>query len=325
MQRREPAYSKFRQDLSDRNVINLNRVLEGYDGLGCEYITKRDVDTYQDLVGGSSEAGLVIAGSVALEIASKPENTEAQKLEWLTNANDNWSSVIDKGSRLGHISNFVIESAMQKSSLPSYMSLLLNSELPNTKVMQKYYADLCSVGNCMYDKFQNDYAQRESDTFNSKPEVIKRIRLAGLIGELAVTMLFQRFVRNELGDKEQVALPSLFSQDRGINRNRGSTEVRAWDVTVFQQFDHDDIETPYLIQVKTTKNHPKKDKFHYTKDISMLHIKEDLAINDQEERRGFSPIHIIADLLSEQEGSDSPSTKTRLDQRTDKLLDVIND
>ncbi len=325
MQRREPAYSKFKRDLSDRNVINLNRVLEGYDGLSCDSITKRDIDTHLDLVETGSEAGLVIAGSVALEIASKPKNTEAQKLEWLTNANDNWSSIIDRGSKLGNISNYVIESAVKKSSLPSYMSILLNNELPNTKVRQKYYTDLCSIGIGMYNKFQNDYSQRESDTFNNKSEVIKRIRLAGLIGELAVTMLFQRFVRNELGDKEQIALTSLFSQDRGINRSRGSTEIRAWDVTIFQQFDHDDIETPYLIQVKTTKNHPKKEKFQYTSDISMLHIKEDLAINDQEVQRGFSPIHIVADLLSEQEGSDSPSTKTRLDQRTDKLLDVIND
>lgn len=325
MQRREPAYSKFRQDLYDRNIINLNRVLEGYDGLSCDSITKRDIDTHHDLVESGSEAGLVIAGSVALEIASKPENTEAQRLEWLTNASDNWSSVMDKGSRLGYVSNFVIESAMHKSSLPSYMSLLLNRELPNTKVMQKYYVDLCSVGIGMYDKFQYDYSQRESDTFNNKSGVTKRIRLAGLIGELAVTMLFQRFVRNELGDKEEVALPSLFSQDRGLNRNRGSAEVRAWDITVFQQFGHDNVETPYLIQVKTTKNHPKKDKFHYASDISMVHIKEDLAINGQEQQRGFSPIHIISDLLSEQEGSDSPSTKTRLNQRTNKLLDTIND
>jgi len=322
MKHDNPSFGRYVADSNRQNVHSLGKIIDSYDGLAHEYITDRDVRAHQDLVENGNDLSLRIAGAVALDIASKPQNSEQEILTWIDQANTDWQKVIDSNVRVKSFSIEAIKSSIQQQSLPSYLTILLNKELPNKEIRDRYYEGLCDVSTISNSKIRQAIIDKRE--VNSKDNLNQLLHLSGIIGELAVTLLMQRFIRHELADEEQLALPSRFSEDRGIRRKRGSPIVTAWDVSIFQQFTDEDIEMPYKIQVKTTWNHHKQDKFSYTDDISSVFIKEDLAITTKEQQYGFSPSFIISDILAEQEGSHTAQTTNRLNSRTEKLLDAIN-
>lgn len=323
MHQREPSHHKYVQQLSDQRIVNIGQALNMYTGFENDYLVDRDIKAHSSLVHRGSDLSLFLAGSMALDIASKCKLSIDERSNWIDEARHSWQEVLDNGERLGRLSNSTIESSIALSSLSSYASILLNNQLPNQKLRDKYFGRLCETGRISYEKWEQ--IKSVNPNYDTKELRDRRIRLSGIIGELSILMLLNRFIKYELDDQEQIALPSRLTEDRGINRRKGSSLVNAWDVSLFQQFEGYDIEMPNKIQVKTTSKNSNSNHFAYQSDIANVYIKEDLAITAKEQQYGFSPSIIISDILAEQEGSHTTQITNRLDNRTEKLLDVIND
>ncbi len=318
-----PFSQKPAHPLTNRGILSHGSLLNSYSGLEVDVLTDRDVEIYDALQDSGSALSLYLAGAVALDIASKRSLSDTERLGWITNASDSWRQILDTSTITGGVSHFTVDSSIRLSALPSYTSILLNNELPTEKIRTKYYKDLCLIGGLACKKWQESVQAREQH-FDTKLSRDNRIRLAGTIGELAVLMLYQRFIKQELGDKEQLALTSRLTEDRGIGRNGGSYEVTAWDISVFQQFNEENIEMPYKIQVKTSDKNKAQRSFRYSDDVSVVVIKKDLALTPDEQENGFSPSQIICDILAEQENSNTSATNRRLEERTEKLLDKVD-
>lgn len=151
------------------------------------------------------------------------------------------------------------------------------------------------------------------------------------MAELAILMLHQRWTLENLDDGSQLALPSRFTEDHGINhRHRGSASITAWDVSVFQQLDDDDpITIPYKIQVKSKSqrngDHPAH--YEYTDDISVVCPQEDLLVTHREAReQRINAGKILYQLRLDHEGEgNTPALKEILIRRSDTLLDLIDE
>jgi len=315
MRQREPNFQKYIQTSSSISPPGVIRLIDDYRSIDSGTVTERDCTIVENLTKNGSDLGLYYAGAIALDIASREMLDRDERVTWLLQAYNNWSRINENTLRTGNLTALAINSVMHQAALPSYQAILTAGSLPKREARSAMYLRLMGLGRMSITRLA-ELAGPEA----SIARIDERKDLAGTIGELSVLLLMQRFARQELDDKEQITLPSRFSEDRGKKRHRGSTIVNAWDLSVFQQFSSSDqIEMPYRIQVKTRENNHNP-HYEYGKGISLVRIREDLSLSSDEHRNNSLGIKIIKELLDE---SNSSATTETLNARTELLLDKI--
>ncbi|MFO0920256.1 MAG: hypothetical protein U0451_01130 [Candidatus Saccharimonadales bacterium] len=315
MRHREPSYNKFQEQVGMHRVHNL---VNDYTNATTRVVADRDEHIFSELVKQGSDEALFNAGALALDVASKSSIDDAERIYWLQRANQSWSRISAKVSKTGNLTHGAVNSAIHHATLPAYQVMLLSETLPDFKVRNRMYDNLCQIGECAIGKF-SELTTQERTRLN----IERQMRLAGTIGELSILLMLQRFARNKLNNREQLTLPSRLSEDNGINRRAGSPIAKAWDINIFQQFDTDDIiDNPFKIQVKTRKPRHQK-HYSYNDEITLVHIREDLFVADKENHDKLSPLTIIRELIHDYRGSATKTLLRRLDNRTEKLLDIL--
>lgn len=170
----------------------------------------------------------------------------------------------------------------------------------------------------------SELAERQRAEAHNDQQVVSGY--TGVLAEVATLLLGQRFARRQGISEDWWPRITTIAGDRGeTTRNIPSTyrsPVQRWDIDILQpEYTHKQITTAYQVQVKSSPLASSCGPT-YASNIIKLEAFPDLALSSTE--RNVS-VPILKELDAEM-SSPGYSTKAavRLDQRTEKLLDVID-
>ncbi len=144
--------------------------------------------------------------------------------------------------------------------------------------------------------------------------------MSGMIGEIAVLALLQRFAIREIGSNTFSPILSMLREDR--RNNHGSTINHGWDISVFTQLGRAKPILNYRVQVKTfEQDQSTKPKIDEAR-ISRVVINPDLQVRPGDR---YVACNIVNECFRELTDRWAPDTLTdRLDDRTTSLLEYID-
>jgi hypothetical protein len=279
-------------------------------------ISDKEANLVDQIANLGSQDALNTAGAIALDLAARSDNTPDEQISWLVRSHDLWQRAIDRSTRTGAVEDATIHSAIGLAALPSYSELLYGKRIADSGIQQRMYADLSSIALLTDGYWTSAVAKGDNDA---------RGDAAGIMAELAVLLLHQRFVIQRLGDDSMLSLPSRISEDRGPTRRRGSHVSDGWDVSILTKSPDGEPVLTYKVQVKTHSK-TKGRKFIYADDITEVRVNNDLKIAHDASSAETVPMPlraIILDCNDELLGSADSATIKRLDERTEKLLDIL--
>ncbi len=253
-----------------------------------------------------------LAGSMCLDIASRLETLDRDRDHHLEKAAAIWGQLVDRHLNAGTARSVTLRAGVGMACLKAYTSIICERTLPDTGIQDQMYRDLCAVA------FRATELQA---IFTQQDEAAEAREATAITAELAVNLLHQRWTRRNLPDS-MLILPAHVSEDQGLNGTQSATRTK-WDSSIFAEYPPTPPEVVVKVQTKSRANHKSSE---YSKDIVVVNVGEDLAVTYQETRKnkkyGVRPRTIIQELVDEKS---NPEVATRLDERTELLLDKIDE
>lgn len=264
------------------------------------------------LVTHGSQEAFTIAGGMCLELAAQPTTSPETSAKLIDESFDIWGQAIERWWLSETIKPATMRTALGYAALESYRSIILEDTLPDQLTVEKMHADLCNVG-LMGIQLQEHFTKSEQ-TEEAKDTV-------GVLAEVALLLLHQRFTMQQLQDGSMLALPAHLTQDRGRGNVPAGAASQKWDLTVFSEFPPSRPEVTYKIQAKSRKH---RDEPIYTPDIARVYVSEDLALDPAERKRGIKPYQVVKERVQEYTDIAAGVTKKRAGARSELLLDCLD-
>lgn len=284
----------------------------GYPGLS-QVLTTFQFGDYEEKLAAAQKFGRLqktgaqgITGDMFLELAFEQPNPDAA-LELFAEADSHWNRAIglhEAGE--GHGEGFGAAFSLAQRDLYQWR-LLAPEILPPASVVEKSYTQMLDLALGMTEELSSQVQRVKSD-YN--------MTVTGQLAEVEAWLLLQRFGL-QLGDGSWLATSSSFTEDRGNAAYRRRT---SWDISVWTQTDTESApERAYKVQIKTTAN---GNSCIYNEDVALVNLCDDMALPNSHGQTRRIPLGTIArECASEQAGSEHATR--RLDQRTEKLLDIL--
>lgn len=285
--------SVLREFLSARDATNKQRAIENLECCG--------------------PSGLVFAGDACLEMAFSTQN-DNEKLSWLDRASQNWRKCIDQQPL--YCTKLNSDSAAARTQLAHenvyrWISLLHN--LPPQKVVEQTYLNILDLG--------SDFLTRQQIKDTSARDMEDSQSLRGSFSELSVLALLHRFALRQMDDQSWLAVPALITENCGTRSYIFNSYK--WDISVLTQPDNSQPpERTYEIQVKSSVKQYGNERKSYNKNLTLVHISPDLALAVDGPQVSNTRNSILQECFSELLNDDQEAT-ARLDERTEKLLEII--
>ncbi len=273
---------------------NPNIILAMY-GRG-EISSEKSIDKLEQ----TDRYGRLEAAHMAVEQAMYSANFDEASF-WLGRAEVGYQKVVATDVSTEKLDDKKALAMFHLSQLPLLSYMACFDSLPPVKLVESVYKKTTAT----IKEISQTYQQNRSQL------------LAGILAEAGVILLGQRYAINSVGDGSWLSMHSLYGEDHA-NRHH-HTENRAWDVTFFTDMGSGP-ERSYLVQVKTSI-HGRNNNRHNENDIegiTPLYFMPDITLK----REGYEGlVNTINELHAEASGY---SHHTRnLDQRTDKMLDIL--
>lgn len=251
---------------------------------------------------------ILSAGSLALDEALRTSSIEASS-DWLDKASKSFERVIEKTNSGGEV---ITDSAggaaaMRMAQLPNYASILATSELPGTAIAQRVLDNTVDVAM----KMKRGIDQH----IINKQRGIAKLSLFGVLAEADVLCLGQRYAIREHADRSWFPLLAKHEDDHhGWSHNY---KHDAWDISVYTHLGSAP-ELSYRVQVKSSTLALQRDRQKYEDaGVDVICVNPDLKL--RKERN--TVLRIAEDFNQERLGD--PFAASRLDIRTDKMLDIL--
>ncbi len=198
---------------------------------------------------------------------------------------------------------------LRKHQLPAFHHMLARYKLPTNNNLSEIYSDLVTSSNELLDYSNNSPRSQDKTSLEAR----------GVLGEMTILLLLQRFALNNMPEGTWTPLQSYFSEDHGGNCIANS-DVPSWDINIFTQLEKKArINKTYSLQIKANMN-------DYcmagNKEADTIYILEDLRLNPNEHRIGGAIIK--ACQIELEEVSNSERITNILDDRTEKLMDKLD-
>jgi hypothetical protein len=292
---------------SDKRMLNYDRETRV---LANDFINDNiTLDLALFRLGNRGLYGTYLAGELLLEEASS--SSGQHRAIKLKRANHKFTYVQNLRERVSNNRDFVTtaRASLRKQQIPIFHSMLANYRLPNQQIMEDRYEGLVRLSNSLLDH-STEYRYAKDDD---------AIELRGILGEMAVLLLLQRFAINELPESSWIPVQSYFSEDHGGNCISTTTKP-AWDINIFTQLDKTEpIQQTYKIQVKTHE----KDFLPYQESaLDIININQDLSLDEKESR--IASLIIRSCLAEKKNPNNCERIASMLDERTDRMLDKID-
>lgn len=290
-----------------------------YDQLAEDLATAETLQLYDN------PEALGTSGALFLDIASRDMLDGAEKRMQLENSEDALRATVDKWMGTEQMDDNVLRAAMNLACLPVRKSLLLDMCLPDTETQAEIHADLLDLARTGVEFY---YALHGGTP--------RRWRTSGVLGELTLLMLDNRFTSAKLGDNSRQATPALYSEDNVWSTKLEAQQTTPWDISIYTQFAPNQAALTYKIDAKASEDAARKmDEKEETpdhEDVDIVTIQTDLAVTADECKisrgrhsvNGVFSQYIISELLRESDGTASQADIDNLDMRTAQFLDILD-
>lgn len=265
--------------------------------------------------------GWLLAGQVYLESAIRPKKNYQSQI-YINNAGEMFNRCInmnvnnfrDKYTDLSYQFRALVHTTL----LPTYY-FLTDKKLPPNNVTENMYSNLLNVGKKMVDEYFREKNNTDEDN------IINKSKLYGLISEVGVLALLQRFSIKEdgIGSDTYTATLTTFSDD--FRNKSGSTINHASDINVYTKLsDNDPTTLSYAVQVKSNKYqgtyeiNPNTIRMEDEKGISRIYLNPDLKLGEWDK---FVGSNILSECYGETENKNFTQ---KLDERTERLLENLD-
>lgn len=321
-----PSVGQYRVHTRHNGVQELMSLNEAYMG-----IVNGEYDTAPERLWSVIEIGEASAtpgvrnrtGAIALEAATRLTKDPEEKVELITIASDNWNHVLKATEWAGITNTDTLIAKYGLFTLPSLASIALTDGLPAESIQHDMYANLIGLASDSMIFYNRASA---------KGNIVSRGEALGLQAELAVLLLHTRFSLTTDGI-DALALPSYYSEDKGLSAGKGNHQSSAWDVNIHQA-DEDGLSVPTKIQVKSSVHALEYRKKEYADDITVLCIDRELAPASLQGKLKAS--WLLTDLVKEydlsgrdelldRERIDLGVSTSHLDVTVDRMLDSIDE
>jgi len=253
--------------------------------------------------------GHYLAGEILLEKASQSKGLERNYQ--LKKAYSSLYESTNPDETILYESDYVTstKARLRKHQLPAFHHMLARYQLPNNSNLAAIYSNLVANSNELL-----EYSNR-----NPRSQDSTSIEARGVLGEMTILLLLQRFALNNMPEGTWTPLQSYFSEDHGGNCI-ANTDVPSWDINIFTQLEKKaKINKTYSLQIKANMN-------DYcmagNKEADTIYILEDLRLNPNEHRIGGAIIK--ACQIELEEASDSERITNILEERTERLMDKLD-
>ncbi len=253
-------------------------------------------------------SGLLI-GEIAVEEATKVDATFASG--WLSFARKK----LDKVAESSYIDDEnddtnVARALLRLTQLEALETIYSYHQMPSENQALDMYLSLGQLGVDLLDKRKVDE--------NNQSRISSNIK--GVLGEMAVLLLIERYALKEIGADSFVALQSMLSEDHGGDCIRYDISP-SWDINILTRLSLEEaIEKTYRLQIKNSKfyfpNTKRNDLF-----VTNVFLDPDLAVYENEQNiseriiRGcYIEMHNLASL---------ERLSSELDKRNEQLLEII--
>ena len=173
--------------------------------------------------------GKLWAGEIALEQAFLDMDDPEKVIDHLTYAVERFSRVEEVAAYFATKTSRAVlaRAAIQSALIPVYAWMTLCGQLPPTKsqVTEKAHGDTITIGY----QLTKAYSSGKYVSEDEKPY------MSGMISEVAILALLQRFAIREVGGNTFSPILSTLREDR--RNNSGSTVNHGWDISVFTQLE----------------------------------------------------------------------------------------
>jgi hypothetical protein len=269
-----------------------------------------DHDAAIDKVINTSPEGNLLAGRLALDMAYQAENKEGAQASF-GRAERLFGHALKSVRRAGGKDNHPVaaHAKLHLAHLPIDTSMVIDRKLPKRSVARKAYAQTIHIG---YGLMQADKVGEQAKGDTSR---------LGLLGEVAVLSLLERFSIFEIGPEEWSPFMARWSQDMSHNPRHGKKD--GWDIGVMTNIT-DDPKLAYRVQVKTGTG-VRRD-YSYEAGIAEVHVYPDLQLeSDPDPRVAGRIITECADELAGFSGGTRDlAVSRRLNDRLDRVLDMMD-
>lgn len=252
--------------------------------------------------------GMLLAGEVLLDQATK--DSRHMVSTYVRRADGHFNRVIQETNEgfwkdgYDHASSRA-RAQVRLAQLSVFQLIYAKGILPGRDVTKGMYRNLARLGSQLVES----RLQNVTDKYDSAME------LRGVVSELSVLLLGQRYALREVGSQEWLPLQSSFSEDNGgscVER----TENFAWDINIFTAGRSGSWpEQTYAFQVKNLKNNIVNEELGPT-----LYVIPDLSLQAGERSTAH---YIIRDCNNEMRFPQAGSVTEALNARTEKLLDFL--
>lgn len=272
-----------------------------------------DLHTIDTLFYQGSQESLQIAGAMCVDLAARDYISEERKTELLDRASGIWSFACHKWWERAPMLPSTLRSAIGLATLSAQRSIILEHTLPPLDTVWAIHDDLCTIGSVGVEM------QRQ---FTETDEPEAAMDTVGILSELVVLLLHNRFALQQLVDGSMLALPAYLTQDNGVNALDSRGLNNHWDVSIFAEYPPEPPKVVYKVQAKS-RYHPKHPK--YSEDIAVVFVGDDLVTSYGETRHGIKPRAIVKECVQENSNLAGEYILQRLGSRTELLLDSFDE
>lgn len=263
-----------------------------------------------------SETHLETAAAMCLEMAAMPDLDIMEKIELTERAQTNWENTL----AINRVSSDVLGrhsqvAAMQLACLPLWKRLILTEKNAPLTEIEAAYNRLLQIGKLSMVALEANYdkGRRAVDLDPS--------HLRGGVAEISVLLLLHRFALKQMQANSWVALPSLYSQNRG-HASKGAYLRDGWDISVYTQTRSDlPVKRAYKLQVKSRRHlRPHKE---YEEDVTVVAVTDDLVLKQGVRVTNNTILHECVSENEAETRKQRKDTSRRLNLRTERLLDIL--
>lgn len=250
--------------------------------------------------------GMVLAGEALLDQATKTTNLEEAQTHY-----------VDASQVLTTVEHL---SANSPANLAAYVARarIIKSFIPVRAYMGSEKRLPPNDGSTFHNIYRTlvEEMVRLRDAYRKVDYQPDKGRLIGQLGELTVLSLLKRFEAQNINDQSYCALPSLFTEDRQLNRSLNS--FGPWDISIYTHMGEEEPRLTYRLQVKNQCEASTREEGDT--ELSWVDLRRDLALYSGESRVDAK---IASEMAAEFYLNENWATRD-LDIRTGKLLDVID-
>lgn len=254
---------------------------------------------------------LLLAGRLDIELATYEAVSDEQAFDYFDSAAEAFTMVERTRlfARSGKTDPIATRARVERILCPSNALMTIDHRLPSLELAQTTYKQTVGASHDLLVEF---------DSSKNSIHPKQRKHFVGLLAELAVLMMLQRFAINEIGCDTWFPQFSLLREDR--SNSKGSSLNHAWDINVWSRVDHS-RNLDYKIQVKNGKFGQHSKQRPDVDDIISVFVNQDLAIDSEED---IVASRIIDGCFFELQSEACPKVSETLDARQEKLLTVLD-